>query len=84
MLASLLDESNNMRSYFVAAAVMAFAFSVSQSASTADLPVQMPATPYVSPAYNWTAFYVGGNIGAAISSTSTSDPTGVNLHRLAL
>jgi outer membrane immunogenic protein len=67
-----------MRVYFVAAAVMAVVFSVSQSASAADLPVQMPATPFISPVYNWTGFYVGGNIGTAISSTNTSDPTGVN------
>jgi outer membrane immunogenic protein len=33
-----------------------------QIASAADLPVKAPP-PIVAPAYNWTGFYVGGNIG---------------------
>jgi len=66
-----------MRLYFVAAAIAAF---VSQTASAADLPAQMPAraVPLNSPFYNWTGFYVGGNAGTALSSVNTSDPTGVN------
>lgn len=67
-----------MRSYFVAIAVVASVFSVSQLASAADLPAQMPATSFASPVYNWTGFYIGGNIGTAFSSANTSDPTGVN------
>ena len=68
-----------MRSYFVTAAVAASIFCVSLSASAADLP-QMPAkaVPFVSPGYSWTGFYIGGNIGTALSSTRASDPTGVN------
>jgi outer membrane immunogenic protein len=39
----------------------------------------MPATavPFVSPVYKWTGFYIGGNIGTALSRVTASDPTGV-------
>lgn len=35
------------------------------SAAAADLPVKAPVykAPVVTPPYNWTGFYVGGNIG---------------------
>jgi len=69
-----------MRSYFVAAAVTAAIFSMSQSASAADLPAGMPTVPvpFGSPVYNWTGFYIGGHMGGTLSSANASDPTGVN------
>jgi outer membrane immunogenic protein len=72
--------SNNMRSYFVAAAVAAAVLSVSHPASAADLPTQMPAAaaPFISPVYNWTGFYIGGHMGTALSHVTASDPTGLN------
>lgn len=40
-------------------------FALTQAASAADLPVKAPVykAPVVAPAYNWTGFYVGANIG---------------------
>src|ERR1700742_2902675 len=41
-------------------------------ANAADLPVK--ATPYVAPpVFNWTGFYIGGQIGAASTSPSFKD-----------
>lgn len=66
-----------MRPYVIAAAVWALALGVNQSAAAADFPVQMPATQFTSPVYNWTGFYFGGHMGTALSSAKFSDPTGV-------
>ena len=73
-----------MRSYLVATGLAAAAFSVSQSASAADLPAQMPATQFVAPVYNWAGFYIGGSIGTALSSANASDPTGANFAPLGI
>jgi outer membrane immunogenic protein len=76
-LADFCNGNNNMRIYIVAAAIGVF---VSQSASAADLPAQMPvrASPFSSAVYNWSGFYVGVNAGSTLSSVNTTDPTGVN------
>jgi outer membrane immunogenic protein len=52
-----------------------------RSAFAADLaaPAPIPPTAYVSPVYNWTGFYIGGNIGAGwsgLSGTNFSDTLG--------
>jgi hypothetical protein len=39
------------------------------SAWAADLPLKAPAIP----AYDWTGFYLGGNLGAANGTSSFSD-----------
>src|SRR4029077_20088410 len=51
------------------------------SAFAADLPAPAPIPPpaYLPPVYNWTGFYIGGNIGAGwsgLSSTNFSDTLG--------
>jgi outer membrane immunogenic protein len=51
------------------------------SAFAADLPAPAPIPPsaYLPPVYNWTGFYVGGNVGAGwsgLSSTNFSDTLG--------
>jgi len=64
--------------------VGAFAFSVVGPALAADLPPppapapRAPATyvPAPVPYYNWTGFYIGGNLGGAFNQGSYSDPTG--------
>jgi outer membrane immunogenic protein len=37
---------------------------VASAASAADLPMKAPAQVPVAPAYSWTGFYVGGDVGA--------------------
>jgi outer membrane immunogenic protein len=58
-----------------AAFALALCVATSSSASAADLPTAAPFLPaaYVSPVYNWTGVYVGGNIGAAWSGLSGSN-----------
>lgn len=38
------------------------------SASAADMPLKAPAPAYVPPAYNWTGFYLGLNVGGGWTS----------------
>jgi outer membrane immunogenic protein len=57
----------------------AFALALSVRAVSAvhaaDLPARVPALPpiYVPPVYNWTGFYIGGNLGAGFSNISLTD-----------
>jgi outer membrane immunogenic protein len=57
----------------------AFALALSVGAVSAvhaaDLSARAPAPPpiYVPPVYNWTGFYVGGNLGADFSNISLTD-----------
>ncbi|MET4293965.1 outer membrane immunogenic protein [Bradyrhizobium sp. LB8.2] len=44
----------------------------SASVQAADLAAQYTKAPMMAPAYNWTGFYVGGNVGGAWGS---ADPT---------
>lgn len=49
------------------------------SASAADLPVPPRVAPvapvaYAPPVYNWSGFYIGGNIGGGFANASWSDP----------
>ena len=46
----------------------------------ADLPIKAAPAPVVTPAYNWTGFYVGGNLGGVWSDGSVTDSlTGISL-----
>src|SRR6516162_3805177 len=49
------------------------------SAKAADLPpvrapAVVPAVVYAPPVYNWSGFYVGGNLGAGFANSSWTDP----------
>jgi outer membrane immunogenic protein len=54
------------------------------SAQAADLPVRpvpAPVAPvvYAPPVYNWSGFYIGGNVGGGFADSSWTDPfTGAN------
>jgi outer membrane immunogenic protein len=57
----------------IVGAVSAGAVSI---ADAADLPVPAPLYVPASPAYNWTGFYLGGNLGAAGNNVGVSDTNG--------
>jgi outer membrane immunogenic protein len=54
------------------------------SAQAADLPVRPVPAPlapvvYAPPVYNWSGFYIGGNVGGGFADSSWTDPfTGAN------
>ena len=68
---------------YVARTALAFALCLgaASAARAADLPAAVPIPPpaYLPPVYNWTGFYIGGNIGAGwsgLSGTNFSDTLG--------
>ena len=66
----------------------ALALAAGGQALAADLPPPPPAprapATYipVAPYYNWTGFYIGGNLGAAFTSASFSDTLAKHVHQL--
>src|SRR5262249_22795533 len=48
-----------------------FSFAASGLAFAADIAVKAPPSPPPAPVYNWTGFYVGGNIGASFGTFKT-------------
>jgi outer membrane immunogenic protein len=67
----------------IALAVIAFGTMAGSAALAADLPppAPMPRAPAVYipapiPLYNWTGFYVGGNLGVGWQQGSFNDPLG--------
>jgi outer membrane immunogenic protein len=77
---SKLGRADNRLGQFVALA-LALCFGATSAALAADLPAPAPIPPpvYAPPIYNWTGFYIGGNIGAAwqgLSGTNFSDTIG--------
>ena len=66
-----------MRGTTTSTSALLFGFAVS-TASAADLPVRMPVKappPAVVAVYNWTGFYIGGNVGG-LGSASRSRSSG--------
>ena len=78
------DSKMSVAALWVAeSATLAFAllFAAASAALAADLPTPVPIqrAAYLPPVYNWTGFYIGGNIGAGwsgLSSTNFSDTLG--------
>jgi outer membrane immunogenic protein len=56
-----------MRSLALVLAAAAAGFVVSQSANAADMPVKV--RPVMAPVFNWTGFYIGGNVGGSWASS---------------
>ena len=60
-----------MRKSLVAAAAL---LATAIGAQAADLPVrQAPPPVYVPPAFSWTGFYIGGNIGGAWANRNVTE-----------
>ncbi len=49
--------------YFLAGIIALFAFAAADVARAADMPAKAPPAPAPVSTYNWTGWYVGGNIG---------------------
>jgi outer membrane immunogenic protein len=49
----------------------AFSFAAMGLAFAADIAVKAPPSPPPAPVYNWTGFYVGGNVGASFGRANT-------------
>src|SRR3954467_14017217 len=61
-----------MKRLLLAAAIVA---SSAASASAADLDARPYAkAPALAPVYNWTGFYIGGNLGGGMASSHFDDP----------
>ena len=68
-----------MRKFVGGAALAVSTVAYVCSAQAADLPMRpapMPQAPvvYAPQAYNWTGFYIGGNIGGGFANSKWSDP----------
>ena len=66
-----LEKENPMRALLLSTVALA---TLAGSAFAADLPSRKEAPVYVAPApaFSWTGFYIGGDIGGAFTSTSVS------------
>jgi hypothetical protein len=60
-----------------AAAVALVAYGTSLQA--ADMAVKAPPPPYVPPQFNWTGFYIGGNVGGGAATGTVFDTIGASL-----
>jgi outer membrane immunogenic protein len=60
-----------------AAAVALVAYGTSLHA--ADMAVKAPPPPYIPPQFNWTGFYVGGNVGGGAATGTVFDSIGASL-----
>jgi outer membrane immunogenic protein len=61
------------------ASSLVLSIGVASAALAADLPAPTLSPIYVPtlpPVYNWTGFYIGGNLGGGLSTSSFSDPLG--------
>jgi len=77
---SKLGRADNRLGQFVSLA-LALCVAATSAALAADLPAPAPIPPpvYAPPVYNWTGFYIGGNIGAdwsGLSGNNFSDTLG--------
>jgi len=61
-----------MKTMFVCAAAIAMA-ATAGAAQAADLSRPLPPAPFVSPLYNWTGFYAGGNLGGGWTDATLTD-----------
>jgi len=81
---SMKSRAFKLRAFVSGGVLAASSIAYVCSAQAADLPpmrAPAPMTPvaYAPAVYNWTGFYIGGNIGGGFANSSWSDPfTGAN------
>jgi len=64
---------------FLLASVAAIAlFAPGTGLRAADMAVKAPPPPYVPPQFNWTGFYIGGNVGGGALTGTVFDGVGLN------
>jgi outer membrane immunogenic protein len=68
-----------MKRLLLASAAAIALFAPGTSLRAADMAVKAPPLPYVPPPFNWTGFYVGGNIGAGAVTGTLFDSAGVGI-----
>jgi outer membrane immunogenic protein len=61
-----------IRAGWLAALAFAWLGGASSAALAADLPLPAPPPPPINPVYNWTGFYIGGNLGAGWSGLANN------------
>jgi len=61
-----------MKRLLLTSAAVAALFAYGTGVQAADMAVKAPPPPYVPPQFNWTGFYIGGNVGAG-AATATVD-----------
>jgi outer membrane immunogenic protein len=54
----------------LATAIVAIAL-IGTPAFAADMAIKAPPSPPPAPVYNWTGWYVGGNVGASMGNVNT-------------
>src|SRR5208282_4818128 len=74
-----LEVEMTFRAFVGGCAIAAGTLACVCAAHAADLPVAPRPSPvapvaYAPPVYNWSGFYVGGNIGGGFADSSWSDP----------
>jgi len=70
-----------MRSKIATLLTVCIGISAAQNASAADMSVKASVyAPATAAPWNWTGFYFGGHIGAALTSTNIADPFGVPIY----
>jgi outer membrane immunogenic protein len=68
-----------MKRLLLTSAAVAALFAYGTGVQAADMAVKAPPPPYVPPQFNWTGFYIGGNVGGGAATGTVFDSIGASL-----